>query len=112
MIVIAAALSLGVTAAYAAAGHSEGAAPRTHVGTSDVFESPAATTVSTSDDPVTHDQTDDRGQDQRPASEPSTAEDVADDGAEDIADDGAGDDDSGHDAQDDHSGSESHGGDD
>jgi hypothetical protein len=104
MIVIAAALSLGVTAAYAAAGHSEAAAPRTHVGTSDVFASPAGTTLSGSDDPVTHDQADDNGQDQRPASDVSTGEDVADDNARD--------DDSGHDAQDDHSGSESHGGDD
>jgi hypothetical protein len=104
MIVIAAALSLGVTAAYAATGHSRSTTPRTHVGTSDVVASPAGTTLSRSDDPVTHDQADDNGQDQRPASRVSTGGDVADDNGRD--------DDSGHDAQDDHSGSESHGGDD
>jgi hypothetical protein len=99
MIVIAAALSLGVTAAYAATGHSGSTTPRTHVGTSNVV--PAGTTLSRSDDPVTHDQADDHGQYQRPASGVSTG-----------ADDNGRDDGSGHDAQDDHSGSESHGGDD
>jgi hypothetical protein len=74
IIMIAAALSFGVTAAYATtAGHSGSATPKSHESTAtSVFSLPA-----TGDRAATHDQGDDNGLDQ-PA-EPADRDDVGDD---------------------------------
>jgi hypothetical protein len=75
MIVIVAGLTFGVTAAYAA-GHAGSAPAQTpNTGSQQTFAVPAASTGTSteSDDPVTHDQGDDQGQDTQPSSEPASS---------------------------------------
>lgn len=120
MIVIVAGLAFGVTAAYAATGHSKSSPAQTpHTGSQQTFAVPplASTGPTTeSDDPVTEDQGDDQGEDTQPSTEPPSDESSQDDQGEDSqADDSQGEDSQGDDdsqsGQQDDSQSEDSGGD-
>jgi hypothetical protein len=105
VIVIVAGLAFGVTAAYAATGHSKSSPARTpHTSSQHTFAVPAASTGTTteSDDPVTDDQGDDRGQVTQPSSEPaSSGQDES--SQDDQGDDSQGDDSQAGDSEDDNS---------
>jgi hypothetical protein len=82
VIVIVAGLAFGVTAAYATTGHSASSPTRMpHPKAPQTFAVPVDTTTSSSapasgaDDPVTHEQGDDQGQDQQQPTEATTGRD-------------------------------------
>jgi hypothetical protein len=106
VIVIVAGLAFGVSAAYATTNHSSaGKAPASHPAPAATFATQAGVgggaTSTGADDPVTHDQTDDQGQDQTSTGDNGGSTDQADDsqGDNSQADDSPGDDSQGDDSQ-------------
>jgi hypothetical protein len=113
VIVLVAGLTFGVTAAYAAGNAGSAPAQTPHTGSQQTFAVPAASTGTTteSDDPVTHDQGDDQGQDTQPSSEPaSSSQDEASQDNESEVEDSQGDDSQGDDSQGDDSQGDQQGG--
>jgi hypothetical protein len=106
MIVIVAGLAFGVTAAYATTNHSSASkAPASHAAPAATFATQAdvgaGSTSTGADDPVTHDQTDDQGQDQTSTGDTGGSVDQGDDsqGDDSQGDDSQGDDSQGDDSQ-------------